>query len=149
MAYVGLEKLAEICESEGTEAYLVTWKDVAELCIEKNVELLIGAILEGITNEQQIDPITLPPKYADFADIFDKCRADILAEHSQHDLAIEIEEDKVLFFSPLYDHSKPELKVLCEYINEMFEKEFIVPFKSLLGAWCFSQKRVTKVCNYA
>ena len=110
---------------------------------------MIGAILGSITDEERLDPITLPPKYADFADVFDKHCANILAEHSQHDLAIEIEGDKVPLFGLTYDHSKPELKVFCEYINEMLEKGFIVPSKSPSRPRCSSQRRVTEACNYA
>ena len=32
-------------------------------------------------------------KYADFANVFDKRQADVLPEHSQHNLAIEIENN--------------------------------------------------------
>ena len=98
VACVGLEKLVEICDAEDTEAYLVTWKDVTGPCVEGNVKLLIGAILGDVTDEKRVDSIILPPKYADFADVFDKRRANILAEHSQHDLAIKIEGDKVSSF---------------------------------------------------
>ena len=52
MACVGLEKLAEICDAEGTEAYLVTWKNVTRLFVERNAKLLISAILGGITDEE-------------------------------------------------------------------------------------------------
>ena len=125
VACVGLEKLAETCDSEGIEAYLVTWKDVTGPCVKGNVESLIGAILESVMDEERVDPVTFPPKYTDFANVFDKHCANILAEHSQHDLAIKIKRDKVPLFGTTYNHSKPELEVLCEYINEMLEKRFI------------------------
>lgn len=59
---------------------------------------------------------------------------DILSKHSQHDLAIKIKRNQVLLFDPIYDHDKPELEVLHEYINNMLKKKFIVHFKSLSGA---------------
>ena len=133
VACVGLEELAEICEAKGSKAYLITWKDMLRLCVKGNVKLLIGAIMAGV-DESLVEPVTFPPKYADFADVFGKHQADVLAEHSQHNLAIEIEKDKVLLFGPTYDYSMPKLKVLREYINKMLAKGFIVPSKSLLGA---------------
>ena len=46
--------------------------------------------------------------------------------HSQHSLAIKLEADKQLLFGLIYDFSKPELDVLCEYINEMLAKKVII-----------------------
>lgn len=66
--------------------------------------------------------------------IFDKCWADILSEHSQHNLVIKIEGDQIPPFGLIYDHSKSELEVLCEYINDMLEKKFIIFSESPLEA---------------
>ena len=78
--------------------------------------------------------VVLPEKYSDFADVFDKAKADVLLSHSRHDLAIKIENNKVPLFGPVYDHFKLELDVLREYIRDMCAKSFIVPFKSPFGA---------------
>ena len=80
------------------------------------------------------EPVVLPSQYADFADVFDKACADELPDHTQHDLAIEIEDDKFSPFGLTYDHSRLELEALREYINEMLAKEFIRFFKSLSRA---------------
>ena len=88
-----------------------------------------------------MDPVTLPPKYAGFADVFDKRCANILAEHSQYDLAIKVEGDNVPLFGSMYNHSKPELEVLCKYINEMLEKRFIVLSKFPSGALVLFTKK--------
>ena len=76
----------------------------------------------------------LPKKYLCFLDVFDKAQADVLPQHSQHNLAIELEADKQPLFGPIYDFSRLELDVLCEYVNEMLAKKFITPFKSFLEA---------------
>ena len=81
--------------------------------------------------------VALSKKYSDFSDVFDKAQADILPQHSQHNLAIELEADKQPPFGPIYDLSRPELDVLCEYINEMLAKGFITSFKPLLRAPVF------------
>ena len=65
-----------------------------------------------------------------------------MLQHSQHNLAIELEADKQLPFSPIYDFSRPELDVLYEYINEMLAKKFITPSKSPLGVFIlFTNKK--------
>lgn len=61
-----------------------------------------------------------PAKYFNFADVFDKRCTYILLEHSQYNLAIKIEGNKISHFGLIYDHGRNELKVLREYINEMF-----------------------------
>lgn len=74
--------------------------------------------------------------------MFDKHCKDVLSEHNQYDLAIEIENDQVSSFGPTYDYSKLELKVLCEYINDILEKKFIIPSKSPSEALVLFSKKV-------
>ena len=57
----------------------------------------------------------------------------MLPNHTQHDLAIEIEENKILPFSLTNDHNRLELKVFCEYIDKMLAKRFIVLLKAPSG----------------
>lgn len=71
-----------------------------------------------------------PAQYANFANMFNKSYADILPEHTQHNLAIEIENNKILPFDPMYGHSRLELEVLHDYINDILAKKFIKLFKS-------------------
>lgn len=86
------------------------------------MELLVSTILADV-DDSLMKPVTLLPKYADFANMFDKRQADVLAEHSQYNLAIEIERDKILLFDPTYNHNMLKLEVLCEYINKMLAKK--------------------------
>ena len=96
--------------------------------------LMVRAVIEENLGPSQV---VLPEKYLDFSDIFDKAQADVLPQHSQHNLAIELEADKQPLFGLIYDFSRPELDVLHEYVNEMLAKRFITPFKSPLGASMF------------
>ena len=74
----------------------------------------------------------LPAKYADFADVFDKRRADVLPEHTHHDLAIETEDNKVPPFSPTYDHSRLELEVLLRMLRSQ-TKPWLVRLPSIVS----------------
>ena len=84
--------------------------------------------------EQSTAKVTLPVEYKDFADVFSKQNADILPEHSMHDLAIETEEGKQSLFGSVYNHLAIELQTLRKYINDMLAKSFIEPSKSPFGA---------------
>ena len=140
IACVGIEEMASICHREGLEAYMVEWRDTSVPGSSFAADSLVGAIIGALGGERVEDPV-LPAKYADFADVFDKRRADVLPEHSQHDLAIEIEDNQVPPFSLTYDHSRTELEVLREYINNMLTKGFIVPSKSPSGALVLFTKK--------
>ena len=70
-------------------------------------------------------------KYSDFLNMFNKTQADVLPQHSQHNLAIELKADKQPLFVSIFDLSRLELDVLHEYINNMLAKEFITLSKSL------------------
>ena len=75
VACVGLEEFAAICKQEGSEAYLVSWRDVSGPNMEDGMESLIGAILADDLRGGEVKPVTLPAKYADYADVFNKHRA--------------------------------------------------------------------------
>ena len=74
--------------------------------------------------------MVLLEKYLDFADVFSKTNADILPEHSMHDLAIETEKGKIPPFGSIYNHLAIELQTLRDYVNKMLAKSFITPSKS-------------------
>ena len=130
VALVGLEEFARICEAEKSEAYLLQWRDVSGPRRVFGSATVGGVGTGGVPRPKVDEPLVLPAQYADYADVFDKQRADVLPEHSQHNLAIETEDNKMLHFGPMYDHSRLELNVLREYINDMLAKGFICPSKS-------------------
>ena len=132
---VTLEEFINICEEESSKAYLMQYRGASSSVDEWNVGAFVGAVMEeDKKGGKDEEPVFLPAQYSDFADVFDKRGADVLPQHTQHDLAIETEDNKVPPFGPTYDHSRLELEVLREYIDEMLAKGFIVPSKSPLGA---------------
>ena len=77
----------------------------------------------------------LPEKYSDFADVFDKDKADRLLKHSQHNLAIEIEEEKQSPFGLVYDKFLTKLRMFHDYVNIILAKGFIWPLKFVIGLY--------------
>ena len=72
-------------------------RDIASPVGDFSEESLVVAILEKDDSGvgEAPSPVTFPAKYVDFADVFDKHKTDILPKHTQHNLAIEIENDKI------------------------------------------------------
>ena len=77
---------------------------------------------------------SLPSKYGDFVDVFEKKNADRLPEHRLYDCPIDLQEGTSPPFGPIYGLSEPELEALRTYLNENLEKGFIQPSKSPAGA---------------
>ena len=66
-----------------------------------------------------LDPVNLdgvPKKYHDFADVFSKSKAGVLANHCPYDLKITLEEGASLPLGPIYLLSQEELLVLHKFI---------------------------------
>ena len=94
-----------------------------------------GSIVETVMRKDSgSNQMVLPGKYLNFSNMFVKAQADVLPQHSHHNLVIELETNKQSSFDTIYDLSRSELDMLCEYINEMLAKGFITFSKSLLGA---------------
>ena len=139
-----MEEFHSICQAKDMQAWMVEWSDLLDPSDNGAAGSMVGAVMGEDLGSSQV---VLPKKYLDFSDIFDKARADILPQHSQHNLAIELEADKQPLFGPIYDFSRPELDMLREYINKMLAKRFITPFKSFLRAFVlFTNKKDKGLC---
>ena len=151
---VGLEELAAICEAKSLNAFMVDWRDLKNAVSEKwEMNAIISALMSAVIIPNNVikkpSSTVLLEKYSDFSDVFDKVHADKLPCYSEHDLAIKTEEGKQPPFNPIYDHSQLELEILCKYINEMLEKEFIIlsklPAEVLV---LFTKKKDGRLCLY-
>jgi hypothetical protein len=78
-------------------------------------------------------PVKLPKKYKDFANVFEKNKADQLPEHHPHDCPIDLEEGHSPPFGPIYGLLEPELQALRDYLTENLAKGFVQHSKSPAG----------------
>ena len=85
--------------------------------------------------------ILLPEEYSDFANIFSKTNTDIFLKYSIHNLAIEIEKEKVLLFGPVYNYLGVELHILRDYINKILAKSLIILFRFFFRALILFMKK--------
>ena len=87
-----------------------------------------------MTTSTQVDLNALPEDYHDFADVFSKSKAGILAEHRPYVLKITLAEGTVPPFGPIYSLSQEELAALRKFIDENLATGFIHPSRSPCGA---------------
>ena len=76
----------------------------------------------------------VPREYHDFADVFNKRKADTLPSHRPYDLKIDLEDGASPPIGPMYSLSQSELATLREFIDEHLRIGFIRPSKSPHGA---------------
>jgi hypothetical protein len=100
--------------------------------------LQVFAIHVNPTNNKhpQSEPklVKLPEKYKDFANVFEKNKANQLPEHRLYDCPIDLEEGHSPPFDPMYGLSEPELQALRDYLTENLAKGFVQHSKSPTGA---------------
>jgi hypothetical protein len=76
----------------------------------------------------------IPPDYAEYADVGSEEDAKGLAEHSSHDLPIQLVPDTHPPHQPLYNLSAIELEVLRKYLAEYMARGWIRRSRSPAGA---------------
>jgi len=86
-------------------------------------------------NSAEEKPVaTLPPEYADFADLFKNRPLGTLPPHRPFDHTITLEPDAAAPFGPLYNLSEKELEALREFLDDNLKKGFIRHSESPAGA---------------
>ena len=67
----------------------------------------------------------VPSEYHEFADVFSKTKAEVLASHHPYDLKINLEEGTQSLVGPIYSLSASEQEALKEFIEENLNMDFI------------------------
>ena len=78
--------------------------------IQFSIQLRPDGTLRAALDDAVPDLSAVPKEYRDFADVFSKTKASILALHLEYDLKIELEEGATLLPSRLYFLSPVELE---------------------------------------
>jgi len=99
-----------------------------ELCLHS---LDIQANSTKLTEASDISNV--PFKYHEFADIFSKTKAEVLAPYRLYDLKINLEEGAQPLVGPIYFLSASEQEALKEFIEENLNIGFIQPTSSPHG----------------
>ena len=85
--------------------------------------------------EDKRDPdlSNIPLGLRDLLRVFSGRRARVLAQSSEYNHIIDLEEGKVPLNLPIYNLSRKELEILREYLDSLMEKGWIRPSKSPAG----------------
>jgi len=76
----------------------------------------------------------IPEEYHNFADVFSKSQASVLADHHPYDPKITLKDGATRPFGPIYSVSQEELLALRKFIDENVAMGFIHPSHSSHGA---------------
>ena len=111
---------AHTCKLEGTQHF--------------QLRISLPEVTSQSTSSAPVDLGALPEEYHDFADVFSKSKAGILADHQPYNLKITLDEGTVLPFGPIYSLSQEELAALHKFIDKNLATGFIRPSHSPCGA---------------
>ena len=107
----------------------------------RNEEMFVFAVVASPSTSPHKSEDLLPPKYRDFADVFDKLKANTLPEHRHYDCPIDIQLGKEPPSGPIYNLLPSELEALRNYIEEHLANGFIRHSRSPAGAPIFFVKK--------
>ena len=85
-----------VCELPGTQQFTLNLTD-------------ISARASSTSDSTPLDLSSVPEEYHDFADVFDKAKADMLASHRPYDLKINLEEGSTPPLVQMYSLTQTEL----------------------------------------
>ena len=93
------------------------------------------------TTSEDLDLSRIPLDYHNFADVFSKAKADILALHREHDLEVNLEEGTSPPISTTYSLSPSELESLRTFLDEHLTMGFICPSSAHAALVLFVHKK--------
>jgi len=135
-----LPLLTTLCHSTDTTPLSIVLVDAAayiHACkMEGSVQFSMLHIPESVdlcstsTAEEQPDLSHVPPEYHDFANVFNKAKADRLLPHCPYDLKIDLEDGATPPLSTMYSLSPTELEALQKFLDENLANGIICPSSS-------------------
>ena len=93
--------------------------------IQFSIQLQPDGTLQSASADTVPNLSAVPKEYCNFADIFSKAKASVLAPHQEYNLKIELEEGANLPPGRLYSLSPVELKTLQAFIDKNLHFGFI------------------------
>ena len=116
--FVSRSAFAKLCRLEGSNSY-----SLSTLPLEAKLRA-------ASSSSETVDLSAIPEQYHDFADVFSKSKASILAPHREYDLKIDLEEGTSPPLGTLYSLSPLELEALHVFLEEHLASSFICPATS-------------------
>jgi len=136
VALIGAAAFAYVYNQPETELYLMTMNEICKTIsvLAQETDTREPDTREPDTREPDIDLSMIPPEYHEFADLFNKKRADELPPHRPYNHTVPLESGKAPPFGPIYKLSPMELETVRRYVEENLRKGFIRHSQSSCGA---------------
>ena len=132
----------------GTTAFL----HISKLLGSHNFELcLYSSDIQANSTKlaETPDLFNVPSEYHEFADVFNKTKAEVLASHCPYDLKINLKESVQPLVGPIYSLSASEQETLKKFIEENLNIGFIQPTSFPHSALVlFVKKKDSLLCFY-
>ena len=124
IAFISAAAFHRICKDSGIKPILLR-----AVHSESPLQPPIAETIPGST-----DISSVPKRYHEFADVFDKIQADVLPEHRPYDLQINLEEGTSPPLGRIIPLSPREQEALREFLDTHLQTRFISPSNSPHGA---------------
>jgi len=95
-------------------------------------------IIQNLDNNNIVNDsdnkISIPPCYLDYIEVFDEKNCDKLPPHREYNCEINLKDNSIILYGPIYPLTEAERDELKKYIKENLAKGFIRKSKSPAGA---------------
>ena len=123
ISLVDVATYSKVCDPPGTQ----------EFCLYL-ISNGISAYTSSTSDSPLVDMSNVLEEYHDFMDVFNKAKANTLAQHRPYNLKINLKGDSVPLFGQIYSMSQAELQTLQEFLDDHITAGFIRPSQSPHGA---------------
>ena len=111
-----------------------------EFCL-RLVSNNISAWSSSMSDSPPVDMSNVLEEYHEFMDVFNKAKANTLAQHRPYNLKINLEGDSIPLLGQIYSMSQAGLKTLQEFLDDHIATGFIRPSQSPHGALVLFAKK--------
>jgi len=109
-------------------------KDLENSCIEANSCNNFKSCNENKNLNKDPNSVTVPIIYLDFKEVFNEKNFNVLPPYRVYDCEINLKDNSILFYGPLYPLTELELEKLKKQLKELLDKGFIRKSTSPAGA---------------
>jgi len=115
------------------------FNSISDSELENNIEQDNSCINDKTCNEKEnlnkdSNVVTVPIIYLDLKEVFNEKNCNVLPPHRKYDCEINLKDNSILFYGPLYPLTELERDELKKQLKELLEKGFIRKSTSPAGA---------------
>ena len=109
-------------------------KDLDNSCIDTKLCNTENSCIEKKSLNKDPNSVTVPIIYLDYKEVFNEKNCNVLPPHRVYDCEINLKDNSILFYGPLYPLTELEREELKKQLKELLDKGFIRKSTSPAGA---------------